>query len=276
MKEVPAPLIKYGLVPVLLSASAFAQQASSVSEQSEALAAIREYALNYTQRLPDYRCTQVTQWKTSAAPLLRDRQERKGVLETEIGFLGHREMEKITTINGKPAEKADPRDLPQTSSRGEFGTLLARIFDPRSSTEFRWNDSVTRDGRRSYLLSYRVPQASGYVVQAGKRSTRVAFTGFVYADVETKAVTRIEMQGVDFPVDSEYLSLELTLNYKLNRMKLTDGSEGEFVLPSDFKLNSRQWNGATMIDAEINAQYKDYRRFGADAKIQFGPADSEH
>jgi hypothetical protein len=269
-------VIKHGLLAFLLSAAALAQPVNP-AEQSTALAAIREYAAHYIQGLPDYACTQVTRWKTSVDQLFRDRQERTGVIETEIGFLDHREMEKMIAVNGKPAGSADPpltaKDTPQTSSRGEFGTLLERIFDPRSSTEFRWDGSVTYNGRRLYALSYRVPQASGYILRAGIRSIVVAFTGAVYADVETKAVTRIEMQGVDFPPDSPFQSLELTLNYKLTRVKLANGDEHEFMLPSDFKLNSRQWDGSAKIEAEIDAQYKDYRRFSADAR--FVPAEPD-
>jgi GAF domain-containing protein len=41
------------------------QKALSPGEQDQALAAIREYALNYAQSLPDYACTRVAQQKSS-------------------------------------------------------------------------------------------------------------------------------------------------------------------------------------------------------------------
>jgi hypothetical protein len=263
----------------LLAPLAFAQPANpnrppSASEQSAALAAIREYAASYTQRLPDYACTQVTQWKTAAFPVFQH-PPRSGQIETQIGFVDHREMEKVATINGKPAARAEPKDLPPTSSHGEFGTLLALIFDPQTPTEFHWDRWATRNGRRMYVFSYRLPKTAGYVLQEGQRTTVVPVKGLVYADFETKAVTRIELQCIDIPSESGYLSLELTLNYKLTRV-----AEWEFMLPSDFKLETRQADASTVgratVDTEVNAQYKDYRRFSADATIQFVASDSSH
>jgi hypothetical protein len=43
------------------------QKALSPGEQDQALAAIREYALNYVKSLPDYTCTRVAQQKSSAS-----------------------------------------------------------------------------------------------------------------------------------------------------------------------------------------------------------------
>ncbi len=115
-----------------------------------------------------------------------------------------------------------------------------------------------------YVFSYRLPKLAGYVLQEGKRTTVIPVKGLVYADFETNAVTRIEVQGTDIPETSSYQSLELTLNYKLIRV-----ADREFMLPSDFKLTSRQRDGSSRLDIELDAQYKDYRRFTADATIQF-------
>ena len=167
-------------------------------------------------------------------------------------------MQEVTSINSQPDPSFDPKDLPEFS-RGEFDTLLARIFDPQTSTEFRWDRWATRDGRRMYVFSYRVPKSKGYAIQEGRRTTVVAFKGLIYADFETKAVMRIEMQCIDFPAGTSYESLTLTLNYKLTRV-----AEQELVLPSDFVTSSRQSSG----ESEADAVYKDYRRFSADTRIQ--------
>ncbi len=50
----------------------------------------------------------------------------------------------------------------------------------------------------------------------------------MYADFETKAVMRIELECIDIPAETLYQSLVLTLNYKLTRV-----AEQEFVMPSD-------------------------------------------
>ncbi len=267
-------MTRHGWLAFVLAAEALAQAANtprapSSSQQSAALAAIREYAAHYLQRLPDYMCTQVTQWNTTTYMIGNDR-KRTDVIEAKIGFLDHTETEKITTVNGEPLARVNRKDLPATFSRGEFGTLLARIFAPptpaaaRTSTEFRWDRWATQDGRRMYVFSYRVPKARGYGIEENQHSTVVAFKGLVYADFETKAVMRIEMHCIDIPEESSYRSIDLTLNYKLTRV-----AEREFVLPFDFEMKMEQSIGA----AEVTAEYKAYRRFGADAPLRFGGAD---
>lgn len=123
-------------------------------------------------------------------------------------------------------------------------------------------------GRTSHVrFPYRVPQAKGYVIKEEQRSTAVAFKGLVYADFETKAVMRIEPECVDLPAETLYWSLVLTLNYKLTRV-----AEQEFVMPSDLVMKSQKTTGSTEADAD----YKDYRRFNADANIRFEGADAVH
>jgi len=265
-------LMKYGLLLGLLSwalpapaQTESSNRALSAAEQSAALAAIREYALNQTRALPDYVCTQVTRQTIVSTGRNGISGQRTSVIEAEIGYTNHRETEKLTAINGKPVARADRENFPARFSQGEFGPLMERIFDPQTSTEFGWDRWITRDKRRMYVFSYRVPKSKGYSIQEGEQTTVVAFKGLIYADAETKAVMRIEMQGMDFPASSSYRALTLTLHYKLTRV-----AEQDFVLPSDFELNSRQSGGAT----EARSEYKNYRRFSADATIQFGGDDS--
>jgi hypothetical protein len=60
----------------------------------------------------------------------------------------------------------------------------------------------------------------------------------------------VHLQFIDFPASSDYRSLSLKVNYKLIQVV-----GQEFVLPSDFLMNSRQSLG----DNEVDAEYKDYR-----------------
>ena len=73
----------------------------NASEQSAALAGIREYALNYTQQMPDFACTRVTRWRTTPAALSADGPGIQQTIEIEskIGFVNHQELEKIITID---------------------------------------------------------------------------------------------------------------------------------------------------------------------------------
>jgi hypothetical protein len=55
----------------------YGQAAPSTDEPDEALAGIKEYALNYARSLPDYTCIQVTKKKSSAVITLKGRTHRR-------------------------------------------------------------------------------------------------------------------------------------------------------------------------------------------------------
>jgi hypothetical protein len=278
------------LITLLPAGPALAQgdnpkRAPTAAEQAEALAAIREYGLNYAQRLPNYICDQTT--KRTASPGASDAgpveqttrghasasvaggaplpQRQVDVFEAQIGVSNGRETQKLVKINGQPAATVDAKALPGSFSNGEFNDLLISILDPQTQAQFQWDRWTTRSGRRMYVFSFRVPQSKGYVLKDAKGDTTVAYKGLLFADFETKAVMRIEMQCVDIPAKSGYEALSLKLNYER-----TDVAGQQFVLPSDFELNTR-WRDGTSEEAD--AKYNNYRRFTADEAIQFGGAE---
>lgn len=279
------------LVIPLLSASlawpqSDANRKPTFAEQAAALAAIREYGLNYAQRLPNYICDQTT--RRTATPGVPDagapQQTTRGhaspsvpqsaplqprqvdVFESQIGVSGGHETEKLTAVNGKPAAAIDANVLTGSFSSGEFNDLLVSILDPKTPAQFQWDRWATRGGRRMYVFSFRVPQSKGYVLKDAKSATAVAYKGLLFADFETKAVMRIEIQCVDIPAKSGYEALSLKLNYERAEV-----AGQEFVLPSDFQLNTR-W--ADKTSEELDAKYNNYRRFTADAAIQFGGGEN--
>lgn len=279
------------LLTLLPAGSALAQEADprrapTAPEQAAALAAIREHGLNYAQRLPNYICDQTT--RRTASPGLPDaaapeqtmrghasssggsasplQQRQVDVFEAQIGVSNGHEMQKLTTINGKPAAAADATSLTGSFSNGEFSDLLASILDPKTPAQFQWDRWTTRNGRRMYVFSFRVPQSNGYVLKDATGTTMVAYKGLLFADFETKAVMRIEIQCVGIPAKSGYEALSLKLNYEWAEV-----AGQRFVLPSDFELNTR-WRDGT--SEEVDAKYSNYRRFTADAAIQFGGAES--
>jgi hypothetical protein len=148
--------------------------------------------------------------------------------------------------------------------------LLARIFDPTMPVEFAWGRWENLEGRRMYVFSYRVPKSHGFIVKEPQGNTTVAFKGLIYADMETKAVMRIEMECLDFPFSSSYRMLELKVNYKPTRV-----AEQEFILPSDFEESLRRSNDQAQELVRFKAQFERYQRFTADSQLQFGDADSE-
>jgi hypothetical protein len=233
-------------------------------EQAETLAAMKDYALNYTRSLPNYLCVQTT--RRQIDPTVPGYRSYGDLVQEQLTFFDGKESYKVEMIDGKSVANMDHNQLGGAVSSGEFGTMLAHIFDPETGAEFDWDHWARLRGKRMYVFSFRVPKSAGYSMYHGesKREYISAYRGLVYADHDTKAVMRITMACVGIPTDYPIHSVAITLDY--NPTKVGDQ---EFVLPFHFELNSSEAK-AVMKNA---ADYKLYRKFGADATITFGDTE---
>jgi hypothetical protein len=233
-------------------------------EQAEVLAAMKDYALNYTRNLPNYICVQTTRRKIE--PTVPGYRPYGDEVRELLTFFDRKESYKVEMIDGKSVANVNHLQLGGAVSSGEFGTMLSHIFDPETGTEFDWDHWATLRGKRMYVFAFRVPKEKGYSMYHGesKREYVSAYRGLVYADRETKAVTRIKMDCVGIPDDYPIKEVALTLDYSPTRI-----GDQEFVLPFHFELNSREAKAVIRNEAD----YKLYRRFGADATITFGDAE---
>lgn len=232
----------------------------SAEEQAEVLAALKEYAHNYTNSLPNYMCMQTTRRKIH--PILSGYVGYGDVVREELAFVDHKESYKVVMINDRAVSNIEHNQLGGAISNGEFGTMLAHIFDPETGATFDWDHWATLRGKRMYVFSFQVPKSAGYSMYHGesKREYTSAYKGLVYADRETKAVMRIKMECVGIPKDYPIKSVGIALDYEPTKI-----GEETYVLPFHFQLDSN--DDKAIIQNE--ADYKLYRKFGAEATITF-------
>ena len=115
------------------------------------IADARVHALQHENSLPDFVCTQTTRrFKLSA-----DNWQPIDVIVERLTYFDHREVYKVLTLDGQPANIAHER-LNGTSSSGEFGSLMKAIFLPETETEFEWHDSAMLRGKTMQVYAYRV------------------------------------------------------------------------------------------------------------------------
>lgn len=248
------------VVLALFFCTAMFAQTPSKPEQAAALDAIRSYARSYTQSLPDYVATQTI--RRDVRPIRRGIflptvRSQSDTVEEEIRYAGRREIHRTLRVNGQVVSPEPTEE--GLFSQGEFGTLLATIFDPASGAEFGWNRVATLDKRRVYVFDFKVPdRPAGYSIMEGSGVTIVGFRGSIYADVESKAVFRIQMTCTGIPSSSAYRQLGLDVDYTP-----TEIAGREFMLPARYTLNAERGDATLTLDG----RYKDYRRFAADSKI---------
>jgi len=105
------------------------------AEQARILNAAREYARDYSKKLPNFICTQVTR-RYEDPTGLEFWQSQDTVVE-KLTFFEQKEDYKLLFVNNKAFVGTRER-IGGTVTRGEFGTRLKEVFDPKSEARFEW------------------------------------------------------------------------------------------------------------------------------------------
>ena len=133
--------------------------------RSVSLTTAREYARDYSKKLPNFICTQVTRRYEDPSGL-EFWQSQDTVVE-KLSFFEQKEDYKLLFVNNRAFTGTRER-IGGTVTRGEFGTRLKEVFDPKSEAQFEWERWATLRGKRMHVFRYRIAQErSEYSVQYG-------------------------------------------------------------------------------------------------------------
>jgi hypothetical protein len=243
----------------------------SAEEQKQVLAEVTDYAQNYVKKLPDFICRQVT--RRYLDPTGKESwRAQDTILERLTYFEGH-ENYKVVTVNNQPVDIEHQKLGGAAVSEGEFGSIMAEIFDPRSATEFAWGRWTTWRGRLTYVFTYRVPQPrSTYRItqssgpnETDRVSAIAGYHGTVYVDKKTLTVMVIKLETEGLPADFPIKNVNLMLTY--NTTKIGDS---DYMLPERAELHSRD-DRNMLVKNDI--EFRMYQKFGADTAIQFDTPD---
>lgn len=247
--------------PVAKAAASRPQRpAPSATEQGEILNAARLNALSYTERLPNFLCTQVTRRRVDFSGT--GNYHTMDTIQERLRYEDGTEDYEVVMVNGNLANDLKHDQLGGTVTSGEWATMLFEIFEPSTETEFSWDRWATLRTRRMYVFDFRVRQnRSQYRVsdEASGRSMIAGYKGLVYIDQQTNKVMRIRMdiQGLEnFPIDQ----IALDLNYDN-----VDIGGQEFVLPIKSTMKSRA--GALLSWNDV--EFRNYQKFSTGATINF-------
>lgn len=230
-------------------------------EQAEVIAEMREYALNYTEKLPNFLCAQIT--RRHYDPTSPRYRAAGDVILEQVSFFDHKENYKVQAINSQSVHNISHEQIGGVRSSGEWGSMLHNIFAPEDEAQFDWDHWGTLRGKSMYVFAYRVEKDHGYSMRddEARKEYTSAYTGLVYADKETKEIQRITLKTVEIPSDFTVKDVALTLDYKP-----TDISGHIYTLPFHYELDSVDVHGNSKNDAD----FKLYQVYGADTTITFG------
>jgi hypothetical protein len=218
----------------------------SSEEQAKLLDEVRDYAINYTHRLPDFICLEQTRRYVDTTG--RDAWRLADTLTARLSYFGQKEDYKLVSQNDKVVTTASYASVGGALSMGDFGTGMRDIFDPASHASFAWERWTKLRGRVAHVFTYRVPlEYSRYTIeyQGEKKEDEQRITagyhGSVFVDKEYTTIVRITQEADNIPATFPVKEVKETLDY-------------------DF--------------TKIEKEFRLYRKFSADAVIKFD-ADAE-
>jgi hypothetical protein len=229
-------------------------------EQKRVLGEVTDYAMNYTARMPDFICTQVT--RRYIDPSGMEFWQRQDVITERLSFFEKREDYKVILINNHAVSDVKHEQLGGATSSGEFGSIMKEIFEPYTQTHFEWERWATLRGKRMHVYSYKVEQSrSQYtILSQGAERITVGYHGLVYVDRDTNTITKITLEADDIPLNYPVREVRLSLDYDKSTI-----ADREYMLPLKAELLSRQ--GAKFL-VKNDVEFRLYRKFTAEATIK--------
>lgn len=257
LSEPPPPAPKPVIVPI--------PPPDSV-EQAKIIDQAREYVANYTKSLPNFICLQVTRRDVDRGGT-GSNWYHMDTITAKLSYNGHQEDYDVIMKNDQPVTNVKLEQLGGTVSAGEFGTMMAEIFDPQSQAQFSWDHWATLRGRRTYVFAYDIAQEySRYRIKETETNQEIvpAYRGLVYIDRDTNMVTKITLNPYNIPATFPIREAHESLDYDFQ-----DIGGMPYMLPLKAVLTSKLERFSTKNDIEFRL----YRKFETGSTIKFDTPD---
>jgi len=242
----------------------------SSEDQAKLLDEVRDYAVNYTRRLPDFICLEQTRRFVDTTG--RDSWRPTDIISARLSYFNQREDYKLISQNDRVITDASYTSVGGATSTGDFGSTMERIFARKSNTRIEWERWATLHKRRMHVFSYRVPlEYSDFSIRSSQDAKDPGVTvlagyhGEIFVDRDLSAIMRITKEADNIPASFPVQQASETLDY--DYIKLGDS---EFLLPLsvDVRMHSvRLW-------LKNVKEFRLYRKFSADAVIKFDAEQS--
>ena len=226
-------------------------------EQKRVLQEATDYALNYSARLPDFICTQVT--RRYVDPSGMDFWRLEDTITERLSFFEKHEDYHVVLYNNRPVDMPHEK-LGGVTSAGEFGSMMKEIFEPETETKFDWERWATLRGRRMHVFTYNVSSGrSQYRITAEGNQTIIAgYHGLIYVDRDTSAVMKITLTA-EIPPTFPIRQVNLSLDYDRTTI-----SGRDFILPLKAVVTSRIHD---KFLTKNDVEFRMYRKFSAESTI---------
>lgn len=220
----------------------------------------RKRAVAYSISLPNFTCVEMTD--RSEDPNGNGNWRHKDSIAELLRYRDDTETRSTLAIDGKPSS-AKREDMKGPISVGEFGGLLALVFNPTSKADFKWRETASLGSGTVQVLDYRVVKENATIAlsETGRR-VFVGFHGLVYIESSTMGVRRITLEADGVPQDFPLRSSSMMVDYDYVAIGAHDHLVP--VQASVIVTHGRR----KVVQNEI--VFRNYKRFASEAKIIYG------
>jgi len=226
-----------------------------------AITKAREAAVDFLETLPSFAAKQnTTRYIQETA---RGQWRALDLVTAELVFKDGTEDYRNIKINNKTTSKP-LEEIDGLRSTGEFGTILANIFDPETGTDFSKPSQVTLRTRRAWRYNFEVPrERSDFRIMTPSQHYYSAHGGAIWIDFETSRVLRIEIQARNLPKAFPFDTVEMNIDYDFIRL---DGAK-QFLLPTESEILNCIRD--TSVCMKNSTSFRNYVKFNAESDIIF-------
>jgi hypothetical protein len=220
---------------------------------------VRAKAIAYTDELPNFICTQVTQRSARYFP---GGWRSLDNFVAELSYFDKKEHYKILTVANQATTTATMENLSGTRSTGEFGTSLRALFEPATNAVFRLEGREQTNGRETIRMGYQVARetSSRTINYNNERTIITAYRGRCWIDPESFQVVRLEDKAINIPLDFPITRSDGATDYDL-----ADIGGRKYWLP--VRAEVLLVEGGAKLHTRNVIEFKRYRKFEAEVKI---------
>lgn len=233
--------------------------------QQQILDRIKQYAMTYTQSLPNFICVEVMRRYVDPNA---DHYRSLGDVLAKVSYNEGQEKYQVYSVNGHYEDTTMERAAASGGaiSSGEFGSLMREIFEPRSEADFGWDHWATLRGRRMAVFNYSIDSGHSswsITYSSGPGDEERIITGYkgtIYTDENTGEIARIRFVAVNIPKTFPVSEATETLDY--DQVPIS-GKSYMCPLAAVLKMTAGREKTKNQIE------FHNYRRFGTESDIKY-------
>ena len=225
---------------------------------------VRSTAMAYTDNLPNFICTQITQRYLRRLP--KTGWVRVDNFVAELTYYDKQEHYKLVSVGNRSASSdATLESLKGTTSTGEFGSSLHYLFDPATGTHFRFEGIDHSRGSPTVRVGFRVSKETSkrsIIFREGTTELGVVtpYRGRCWIDPGSLQVVQIKERAYRIPENFPVTRSEGSTEY--NQVEIA-GQQHWLPVRAEVLLENR----SAKLHTRNVIQFKQYRKFGSDVKF---------